>query len=79
MRTKWKEFQFNTSNGLHELDSCRSSIPELKKYKISIETGPSILETNASWAVLRSWFRFAGVRMPRDYHIGDKPSWEYKV
>lgn len=64
MKTKWKEFQFDTSSALHELEACQGELPELKKYVVDIQIGASVLETNASWGILRSWFRISGVRMP---------------
>lgn len=74
MRTKWKEFQLG-NRALHELESCRSSLPELKQYTVSLETGAGVLETNVPWAILRIWFRAANARMPHA-HISEKASWE---
>lgn len=76
-RRTWKEVHLSTSGALRTLQSYHaSSSNEFDRYTIRYEAAICGIETDMPWSLFRLWFSYAGVVMPRDVLIADKPSWE---
>lgn len=76
-KTTWKEIRISERNIMRTLEAThRTSAREFAKYTVIYEQGANSIETNMSWALLRRWFSFAGVSLPRDILTADLPSWE---
>lgn len=76
-KTTWKSLNLTNEAHLRSLQSVigNSRGTELWHYTTVIEGGVGTIETNMPHTVLRVWFRAAGVPLPNEYVIADRPYW----